>query len=165
MPCYKGYCCHMQVHTFRNYIPAVISSPNYTSLPFMVATFLATCLTVVLQLSKYSIFHSRDTPIWLGLPWWSYFCQCLNTETSTQSNRDFNTETLSIFYSRKSYIRLGVTLWFASLIINKDNSYWTQSLVFNSDTPNQHSLPSQTSSYHLKLQPHSRQTAQHISWS
>ena len=27
-----------------------------------------------------------------------------------------------------------------SLIIDEDNSYWTQSLVFNSDIPNQHSL-------------------------
>ena len=27
----------------------------------MVATFLVTCLTVVLQLSRYSVFHSGDT--------------------------------------------------------------------------------------------------------
>ena len=47
----------------------------------------------------------------------------------------------------------------------KINSYWTWSPVFNSDTPNQHSLPSQTSSYSLKLWPCSRQTVQHISWS
>ena len=37
--------------------------------------------------------------------------------------------------------------------------------MFNGDIPNQHSLPSWTSSYHLKLQPHGRQMAQHISWS
>jgi len=37
--------------------------------------------------------------------------------------------------------------------------------VFNGNIPNQYSLPSQTSSYYLKLQPHSRQAAQHISWS
>jgi len=69
----KSYCfnltkCHMQVHPSGNYIPAVISSPNYTSLPSTAATFLITCLTVVLQLSGYSVFHSRDTPIQLSLP-------------------------------------------------------------------------------------------------
>ena len=60
--------CHMQVHPSGNYIPVVISSPNYTSLPSMVATFLATCLVAVLKLSKYSVFHGGDTPIQLGLP-------------------------------------------------------------------------------------------------
>ena len=40
--------CHMQVHPSRNYISVVISSPNYTSLPSIVATFLTTCLTAVL---------------------------------------------------------------------------------------------------------------------
>jgi len=30
--------CHIQAHPFRNYISTVISSPNYTSLPFIVAT-------------------------------------------------------------------------------------------------------------------------------
>ena len=49
-------------------IPMVISSPNYTSLPSTVATFLTTCLMVVLQPSGYSIFHGRDTPIQLSLP-------------------------------------------------------------------------------------------------
>jgi len=29
----KVVLCHMQVHPSRNYIPVVISSPNYTSLP------------------------------------------------------------------------------------------------------------------------------------
>ena len=57
----------MQVHPSGNNVPAVKPPPNYTSLPFMAATFLATCLIVVLQLSGYSIFHSRDTPIQLGL--------------------------------------------------------------------------------------------------
>ena len=47
----------------------------------------------------------------------------------------------------------------------KINSYWTQSPAFNGNTPNQHSLLSQTSSYHLKLWLHGRQAAQHISWS
>ena len=37
--------------------------------------------------------------------------------------------------------------------------------MFNSNTPNQHSLPSRTSFYHLKLWPYSRQIVQHISWS
>ena len=62
----------MQVHPSGNYIYTVISSPNYTSLPFTVATFLATYLMVVMQSSGYSIFHNRDTPIQFGLLWWSY---------------------------------------------------------------------------------------------
>ena len=74
------------------------------------ATFLATCLMVVLQPSRYSIFHSEDTPIQLGLPWQSYSCQCLNTENSTQGSRGFTTETLSISYTIHLYIRLVVTL-------------------------------------------------------
>ena len=94
----------------RNYIPVVISSSNYTSLPFTVATFLTTCLMVVLQPSGYSVFHGGDTPIQLGLPWWSYSCQCLNTETSAQGNRGFTTETPSISYTIHLYIRLVVTL-------------------------------------------------------
>jgi len=57
----------MQVHLFGNYIPAVISSSNYTSLPSTAATFLATCLPVVLQPSGYSVFHGGDTPIQLSL--------------------------------------------------------------------------------------------------
>jgi len=50
----------------------------------MVGIFLTTRFMVVLQLSGYSIFYSRNTPIWLSLLWQSYFCQCLNTETSAQ---------------------------------------------------------------------------------
>jgi len=53
----------MQVHPSGTYITAVISSPNYTSLPSMAATFLAIHLIAVLQPSRYSIFHSGDTPI------------------------------------------------------------------------------------------------------
>ena len=101
---------HIQVYPSGNYIPVVISSPNYTSPSFMVATFLATCLMAMLQPSRYSVFHSGDTPIQLGLPWQSYPCQCLNTETSTWGNRSFITETLSIFYIIYLYIRLVVTL-------------------------------------------------------
>jgi len=37
--------------------------------------------------------------------------------------------------------------------------------VFNGNIPNQYSLPSRTSLYYLKLWPHSKQMAQHISWS
>ena len=59
----------MQVHLSGNYISTVILSPNYTSLPSMAATFLATHLMAVLQPSEYSVFHGRDTPIQLGLPW------------------------------------------------------------------------------------------------
>ena len=125
----------MQAHLSRNYIPVVISSLNYTSPPSMAATFIATHLMVVLQPSRYSIFHGRDTSIQLSLLWQSYSCQCLNTETSTQGNRGFTTETPSISYIICLYIRLVVTLWFTSLIINEDNSYWTQSPVFNGNTP------------------------------
>jgi len=76
----------------------------------MAVIFLTTHLTVVLQPSKYSIFHSGDTPIWLSFLWQSYSCQYLNTKTSTQNNRDYPTETLSISYSKHLYIRLVVTL-------------------------------------------------------
>jgi len=54
---------------------------------------------------------------------------------------------------------------YTSLIINKDNSYWTQSLVFNDNIPNQHSSPSQTLFTSLKLWLYGKQTVQHISWS
>jgi len=76
----------------------------------MVATFLTTHFMAVLQPSGYSVFHGRDTPIQLGLPWQSYSYQCLNTETSTQGNRSFTTETLGISYTIHLYIRLVVTL-------------------------------------------------------
>jgi len=58
----------MQVHSSRNYISAVKSPQKHTSLPSIAATFLATHLMAVLQLSGYSIFYGRDTPIQLGLP-------------------------------------------------------------------------------------------------
>ena len=58
----------------------------------MAATFLATHLMAVLQLSEYSIFHGRDTSIQLSLPWQSYSCQYLNTEISAWSNRSVTTE-------------------------------------------------------------------------
>jgi len=74
------------------------------------ATFLAIYLMAVLQPSRYSIFHGRDTPIQLGLLWWSYLCQYLNTEISTQGNRGFTTETLSISYTIHLYIKLVVIL-------------------------------------------------------
>jgi len=76
----------------------------------MTATFLATRLMVVLQPSRYFIFHGSDTPIQLSLPWQSYPCQYLNTETSTWGNKGFTTETLSISYTICLYIRLVVTL-------------------------------------------------------
>jgi len=102
--------CHIQVHLSGNYIPAVVSPPKHTSLLSMAAIFLAIHLMAVLQSSGYSIFHSGDTPIQLSLPWRSYSYQCFNTETSTQSNRSFTTETLSISYTLCLYIRLVVTL-------------------------------------------------------
>ena len=47
----------------------VYMSPlKHTSLPSMLATFLTTHLMVVLQPSRYSVFHDGDTPIQLGLP-------------------------------------------------------------------------------------------------
>jgi len=52
----------------ENYIPVVMSPLKNTSPPFMVATFLTTCLMAVLQLSGYSVFHDGNTPIQLGLP-------------------------------------------------------------------------------------------------
>ena len=55
-------------------------------------------------------FHSRNTPIQLSLLWQSYLCQCLNTETFTQGNKGFTTETPSISYNICLYIRLVVTL-------------------------------------------------------
>jgi len=57
----------MQVHPSGNYISAVESSPKHTSLPSTAATFLATYIMVVLQPSRYSVFHSGGTPIQLGL--------------------------------------------------------------------------------------------------
>ena len=73
-------------------------------------TSLTTCLMAVLQLSRYSVFYSGDTPTQLGLPWQSYPYQCLNTETSAQDNRGFTTEILSISYNIHLYIRLVVIL-------------------------------------------------------
>jgi len=63
--------CHIQVHLSGNNVPTVKQPLNHTSLPSMVATLLATCLMAVLQPSGYSVFHDGDTPIQLGLPWWS----------------------------------------------------------------------------------------------
>ena len=58
----------MQVHLSGNNVPVVKPPPNYTSLPSTVAISLVTHLMAVLQLSRYSVFHSGDTPIQLGLP-------------------------------------------------------------------------------------------------
>ena len=58
----------MQAYPSGNYIPAVISSPNYMSLPSTAAIFLATHLMVVLQPSRYSIFYGGNTLIQLSLP-------------------------------------------------------------------------------------------------
>ena len=59
--------CHMQAHLSGSYISTVISFPNYTSPPSMVAIFLTTCFMAVLQPSGYSVFYDRDTPIQLSL--------------------------------------------------------------------------------------------------
>ena len=58
----------MQVHLFGNNVPTVKPPLNHTSPPSMAATFLTIRLMAVLQLSGYSVFHGRDTPIQLGLP-------------------------------------------------------------------------------------------------
>ena len=79
--------CHIQVHLSGNNVPMVKPPPNHTSPPSMAATFLTTHLIVVLQPSRYSVFHGRDTPIQLSLPWRSCSCQCLNTEISARGNR------------------------------------------------------------------------------
>ena len=63
----KSVQCHIQVHLSRNNISAVKPPPNHTSLPSTVATFLTTHLMAVLQPSGYSVFHSGDTSIQLGL--------------------------------------------------------------------------------------------------
>ena len=57
----------MQVHTSRNNIPMVKPPPNHTSPPSTAATFLIIHLRAVLQPSRYSVFHGRDTPIQLSL--------------------------------------------------------------------------------------------------
>ena len=88
----------MQVYLSRNNVSTVEPPPNHTSPSSTVATFLATHLMVVLQPSRYSIFHGGDTPIQLSLLQQSYSCQCLNTETP------------NIFYTISLYIRLVVTL-------------------------------------------------------
>ena len=48
--------------------------------------------------SGYSVFHDGDTPNQLSLSWQSYFCQYLNTKTSTQDNRGYTTKIPSISY-------------------------------------------------------------------
>jgi len=53
----------MQVYLSGNYIPIVISPPNLTSLPSIIATLLATHLVAVMQPFRYSVFHNGDTPI------------------------------------------------------------------------------------------------------
>jgi len=70
---YNALRCQIEVLSYtsslvQKYIPTVESSPNHTSLPSMAATFLTTCLMVVLQPSGYSVFHGRNTPIQLSLP-------------------------------------------------------------------------------------------------
>jgi len=54
--------------TSKDYIPIVKSSLKYTSLSSTAAIFLAIHLMAVLQLSRYSVFHSGVTSIQLGLP-------------------------------------------------------------------------------------------------
>ena len=92
-------------------------------------------------------------------------CQCLNTETSARGNRSCTTETLSLSYTFCLYIRLVVTLLSTSLIIDEDKLLLNSISDVQQQHINQHSLPSQTSVYHLKLWLRGKQTVQHISWS
>jgi len=62
------YCVIYKSTHPENYIPTVMSPLKHTSLPSTAATFLATHLMAVLQPSEYSVFHSGDTLIQLGLP-------------------------------------------------------------------------------------------------
>jgi len=74
-------------------------------------SFSQHALTVVMQQSRNSVFYNGNTPFQLGLLWQSpHSCQCLTTETSTQNDREYATETLSISYSIYLYIRLIVIL-------------------------------------------------------
>ena len=54
---------HIQVHLSGNNVPTVKLPLNHTSPPSMAATFLATRLMVVLQPSRYSVFHDRVNPV------------------------------------------------------------------------------------------------------
>ena len=100
----------MQVYPSGNYIPMVISPPNYTSLSSIVAIFLAICLMAVLYhqdipsfmaeiLLFDSVFHVRVTPISVSI-----------LKPPLGVNKSYTTETLNISYSKNSYIRLVVTL-------------------------------------------------------
>ena len=65
----------MQVHLSGKYIPTVIllsQNVHYASSPSMAAILLITCLAVVIQPSRYSVFHNGDTLIQLCLPWQSH---------------------------------------------------------------------------------------------
>ena len=127
--------------------------------------FLQHILTVVIQQSRYTIFHDGSTLILLSLLWQSSSTLLLSVFYHWTLCLEQYTKIPSISYMTDSYIRLVVILWFANLIIDEDNSYWTQSSVFNSNTPNQHSSPSQTLFTPLKLWLYDRQIVQHISWS
>jgi len=137
----------------------VITTPlRQACLPWQ-PSFLQHISAVLMQQSGYPVFHDRDTPIELGLPWQSSPIWPLSVFHYWNLCSGQYTKTPSTSYISDLYIRLVVTLQFTSLIIDEDNSYWTWSLVFNSNTPNQYSLQSQTLSTYLKLQPSSRQIA------
>ena len=61
--------CHIQVHPSGNYIPTVISSPNYTSLPFSQYVLWQCCnhpgiLSSMVEILLFNlVFHDRVTPI------------------------------------------------------------------------------------------------------
>ena len=58
----------MQVHLSRKLHPRGDATSEPYKTPSTAATFLATRLMAVLQPSRYSVFHSGDTPIQLSLP-------------------------------------------------------------------------------------------------
>ena len=63
------YLCHMQVHLSRNYIPMVISSPNYTRPPFLQHVLWQYCnhlgiLSSIVEILLFnSVFHDRVIPV------------------------------------------------------------------------------------------------------
>jgi len=63
------WCCYMQVHLSRNYIPTVISPPNYTSPPFLQHVLWQCCNHLGIPSSTAeillfnSVFHYRVTSV------------------------------------------------------------------------------------------------------
>ena len=113
----------------------ITTSPRQACLPWQ-PSFLQHVFTVLMQQSGYLVFYDRNTSIELSLPWQNSPIWLLSVFYHWNLCLGQYTKTPSTFYISDLYIRLVVILQFTSLIISKDNSYWTWSLVFNSDIPN-----------------------------